>query len=195
MPKLATRIQKFVEKQEASFGFSFEPIPVPKVIGKLAEVREEEGEFSTQWIAVFGDLVDLAGKSWGGTLQYRMTLPGGSKPPAGWSPYIGGVKDENASAAVRADEWKKQIEKQAAKLKGFFEIVGYSSDSDTDEVIGEKYGLNISIRPSRKDPTKKFNQVDGLFDANQVATDGDEDFAGATPGGAAAATAEEDDEF
>lgn len=172
MPKLADRVQKFVDKQEASYGYSFEPIPVPKVIGTLKEVREEEGEFSTQWVAVFGDLVDLAGKEWGGQLFYRMTIPGGSKPPAGWAPYIGGVKREDASAAERADAWKKQIEAQGAKLHGFFEIVGYATNSDTDELINEKYGLNISVRSSTKDPTRKYNQVDGLFDANQAGDDG-----------------------
>lgn len=190
MPKLAARVQKFVEKQEASYGFSFEPIPVPKVIGTLREVREEEGEFSTQWVAVFDKLVDLAGKEWGGTLLYRMTIPGGSKPPAGWAPYIGGVKREDATAAEKADAWQKQIDNQGARIKGFFEIVGYSTDSNTDELIGEKYGLNISIRSGTKDPTRKFNQVDGLFDANQAGDAGD-DLAGADGGTAAG----DDDEF
>lgn len=190
IPKLADRVAKYVAKQEPSLGSSFEPIQVPKVIGTLKEVREEEGEYDVQWVAVFSDLVDLAGRTYGGSLFYRMTIPGGSKPPAGWVPYINGVKREDATAAERQDAWTKRIADQGARLHGFFDIVGYTPDSDSDEVIGEKYGLNISVRTNRKDATRKYNSVDGLFDANK-ATDGDDlDDASAAGGGAG-----DDDEF
>lgn len=191
MPKLNTKVQRYVDKQEASFGSSgFEVIPDPKVIGTLEEVREEEGKNGvTRWVLVFGSLVNLAGKEYSGKLFHRLSIPGGSTPPAEWRVWS---KNEDItdtlSAAEVKERWLETIERWAGLVRGFFEVVGYTTDSDTDEMVGEKFGLNLVIEGHYQDKTRKVNRVTGFFDLRTVVD-------GADLADDAVAAGGDDDEF
>lgn len=192
MPKLAGRVQKFVDKQEpnAEGGGGFVVIEEPQVLGALAEVREEEGDFGTQWVVSWDKLTSLSGKEYPGKLTLWMNIPGSSKAPAGWKVIRGGQDvTETKSAAEIQDLWTEQITKQAARVHALFAVPGYTTDSDTDELIGELYLLDIGTRPRKDSPGQKVNRVFGFRSPKEATGDG-----GFAEGGEAG-KATDDDEF
>lgn len=191
MPKLEGRVLKFVEKQEpdAAGGGGFVLIEEKQVLGTLAEVREEESDYGTQWVVVWNNLTSLSGKEYPGSLSTWLNVPGGSKPPATWKVYRKGSDvTDTLSAAEKQDAWTEQIQKQGAKIHALFAIPGYTTDSDTDELVGEIYLLDVGVVAKKGDATVKYNKVWG-FQNPKAATD-DGGFADAP-----AAGAPDDDEF
>lgn len=174
MPKLAGPVQKFVDKQkpDAAGGGGFVLIEEPQVLGALAEVREEEGEYGTQWVVTWDKIVSLSGKEYPGNLTLWMNVPGKSKAPADWKPRRKGATVEGLSAAERQEMWTEQISKQGARIHALFAVPGYTTDSDTDELIGEIYLLDIGIVKGDKDPTRKFNKVWGFRSPKDATDDG-----------------------
>lgn len=195
MPKLTTGQQKFVGKQdpENARGRTFTVIQESKVLAKLEEVNvgytDNDEEY---WNCVFGSLVGAeSGDEYPGKQFFRINLPKG-KAPASYRPYKNGQKNEDATPEEIAEAWQKRIERSGAQLNALFTIAGFTLDSDTDELIGSQYGLDISVERARggKHQGKDVNRVDGLFAPTGGEASGD-DFDGDGGGSAAGA----DDEF
>jgi len=135
MPKLDKKTAAAVETTEAAHGGDFEPIAPGNYLARLAgvEARDETNKYDlTQWSAEFEEIHSLDGVRQPGRQWLNLTLPGGNTPPA--------------SYANGAEKWEKYQNMLRGRLAAFFEAFGYSSDSDTDEMVGEWALITIGIR-------------------------------------------------
>jgi hypothetical protein len=97
-------------------------------------------------VAEFSEITGPDGSTEPGRQWYNLNLPTTDTPPDDYEPR-GREKDP-----VKA--WKSYQELCAGRLKSFFEAFGYSEDSDTDEMIGERAVLTIGIRTIQNGPKK-----------------------------------------
>lgn len=158
MPKLSAGAVKMVDASEARHesGGTFEPLAPGRYLGKLSDVstRDPNKHGAVVWSAEFQDLIRLEdstpvpGRQW-----LNLTLP--SDPKKGVpSTYDNGP-----------DKWDKYQQMLTGLLKGFFESFGYTSDSDTDELLGEYAVLEVGIRTIQSGPKEgqKTNVVNGIY--------------------------------
>lgn len=137
MPKLAKNIASKVESTETvhSAGGSYEPIEPGKYFGRLAsvKVRPETNKYDApQWSAEFEELHQVStGDRAPGRQWLNLTIPTTKTPHP---QYTNG-----------ADKWEMYQNMLAGRLHAFFEALGYTSDSDTDEMLGEWAVLTISV--------------------------------------------------
>ncbi len=161
MPKLAAKDRKKVEKAEASTGF--QPIAPGKYIAELHEVEARTSNAGNpMWVAEFHEIHDLEGNSIPGRQWYQMMLPTTDTPPEGYTPK-GKTKDPQ-------EAWAMYQNLCSARIKGFFEAFGYTPDSDTDEMIGERCVLQIGIRTIQNGPKagEQTNDVNNVFPLDSV---------------------------
>lgn len=195
MPKLSDKVRKFVDKQEPdASGGGFAVIREKYVHARLEAVTvEDDDRYGESWNLTFGSLVgDASGTEYPGKQFYRLSIPAGSKPPADYRPYKGGVRNEDATPAECQDAWTKKIEKDGAKLHALFDVAGYTTDSDTDELLGETYLLELAVQKAKSGAREgqEVNRVMGFGKpGSNLAAAGD----GAGGGGASAAA--DEDEF
>lgn len=155
MPKLDGKTAGAVDETEATHGGDFEPIKPGKYLGRLTgvEVRDEKNKYDAlQWSAEFDQLRSLEdldsvvpGRQW-----LNLTLPTTAKPH---SAYTNGP-----------EKWEKYQNMLRGRLKAFFEAFGYTSDSDTDELLGEWAVITVSIKTAQggKKVGQPVNQVDDI---------------------------------
>ena len=165
MPKLPSAAAKAVEKSEAVHGGggSFEPLAPGKYLAQLREVtvRDQTDKHGhTQWSAEFENLHSLEdhekapGRQW-----LNLTVPLGKKMPAS---YTNGP-----------EKWEKYQAMVMGRLKAFFESFGYTTDSDTDEMIGEWAVITVSQRTIQDGPktgeiTNRVDGIESLADAGDI---------------------------
>lgn len=160
MPKLAAKDRAKVKKSEAVVGGDFEPISPGKYIGVLEEVEAKlSGAGNPVWNATFSDLTDLDGESIPGKQWYNLNLPTSDTPPDDYD--------------KGAEKWATYQRMCAGRLKAFFEAFGFSEDSDTDEMIGERVVLQIGITTIKKGPRtgQQTNSVNAVLPLDSL--DGD----------------------
>lgn len=173
MPKLAAKDRKKVEKAEVDTGFK--PIEPGKYVAELHEVEAKTSNAGNpMWVAEFHEIHDLDGNKVPGRQWYQMMLPTTDTPPDGYKP---GGKEQNPEKA-----WGMYQDLCSARIKGFFEAFGYTPDSDTDEMIGERVVLQIGVRTIQNGPRagEESNEVRNIFPLDSVdyegaADEGDED--------------------
>lgn len=158
MPKLSATTAKAVNAVEARHesGGSFEPLEPGRYVAKLAEVTTVDPNKygAIVWNAEFQDLASLTTKDPAPGRQWlRLTLP--SDPKAGIP----------ASYTNGPDKWDKYQAMLLGLLHGFFESFGYTTDSDTDEMIGEYAVIEVGIRTIQSGAREgeKTNEVKGVF--------------------------------
>lgn len=182
MPKLAKKIAKKAEQATANHGStgSFELLPRGKYYATLTAVTEQENNFNEEeWSAEFSELVHIAtGKAYSGRQWLRLAMP--QDPDAVPDDYE--PRDKKKS---KAEAWAALQEDRYARLKAFFESLGYTADSDTDEMVEDeaKGILNVGVRTINSGARKgeKVNAVYGIepvpddFDPESLESDEDSD--------------------
>lgn len=154
MPKLAAAVRKKVEKAEAIKG-GFEVLKPGKYVAELSAVEaKESGNGNPMWAIEFTEIHDLDGERYPGRQFYNLNLPQ-AKMPEGYTGKGKGSPEEN---------WANYQRMCEGRLKGFFEAFGYSVDSDTDEMIGERALLTIGVRTINNGPRtgERANSVNGV---------------------------------
>lgn len=129
MPKLEKKLAKQVEKTAPTHGFAL--LTPGKYFGTLAAVTvETDRNDTTVWACEFKDLFQVESREPASGRQWlRISHPNDDVPEG---------KDPK--------KWATAQELNAGRLAAFFEAFGYTPDSDTDEMIGEKAILTIGIR-------------------------------------------------
>jgi hypothetical protein len=153
MPKLAAKMATAVAAQTADAGSgTFEPLPAGRYTGNLSGVEVRQGSGWIQWSVEFQDLHNADGDKVPGRQWYTLWMPA-EKP--------------------REGQDRKQFEEMnartEAKLQQFFTVAGYTTDSDTDEMIGTTYGLIVGHRVIKSGAREgeRVNEVKGLFAAQE----------------------------
>ena len=163
MPKLAAKDRKKVEKAEALGDGDFPLIPPGKYIAELTGVEARTSAAGNpMWVAEFSEITGPDGETFPGRQWYNLNLPTTPTPPDGYVPK-GREKDP-----VKA--WESYQNMCSGRIKGFFEAFGYSADSDTDEMIGERCVITIGERVINQGPKagQKANQVNGVAALDSV---------------------------
>lgn len=170
MPKLAKKYAAAVEQAEISTG-DFPLLDPGYYYVQLAEVEVMEGNYAPRWSATLSNihkketLEEIPGRQW-----FNMNVPEDGPAPAN---YTGGDK-----------KWASFQSMSKGQLHGFFEAFGYSTDSDTDEMIGEWAVAKIVIETINGGNRKgeKTNRVKSLvpveedFDPTQFDVESDGSF-------------------
>lgn len=170
MPKLAVKDRKKVEKAEA-VGGGFEPLKPGKYVATLSGVvAKTSAAGNPMWVAEFEDIHDLDGDKKPGRQWYNLNLPTSPTPPDGYT--------------KGADKWEQYQNLCAGRIKQFFEVFGFTVDSDTDEMIGERCVLRIGVRTIQNGVKagEQTNSIEGIAELDSV------DFAGSDDDG-------DDDDF
>lgn len=161
MPKLLAKDSKRVAKAEATSG-GFDPIDPGKYVATLTEVEARvSAAGNPMWVATFEDITSLDGEVQPGRQWANLNLPTTDTPPDG---YVGkGKKSPEES-------WKSYQDMCRGRLKGFFEAFGFSVDSDTDEMIGERCVIQIGVRTISKGARQGelSNEIKGIFSLDSV---------------------------
>lgn len=168
MPKLAAKTRKKVEKAEATSS-EFKPLSPGKYVAELSEVEAKNSNNGhPMWVAEFTEIHSLDGERQPGRQWYNLMLPQ-DKMPEDYQPRNSKKKPEEA--------WEQYQELCNGRLKAFFEAFGYSVDSDTDEMIGDRVVLQIGIRTIQNGVRagEQTNQVNGVaaLDSVDYEEDGD----------------------
>lgn len=167
MPKLAAKVRKRVEKADAVSG-EFEPLKPGKYIGQLAEVEAKTSAAGNPiWSVVFEEIHNLDGDRQPGRQWYNLNLPV-DKMPEDYRP-------KNSKKSPE-DAWESYQDLCLGRLKQFFEAFGYSEDSDTDEMIGEKCVLQIGVRTIQNGARagEVTNSVNGVAPLDSVSYEGED---------------------
>lgn len=147
MPKLDKTMLKAVESAEVTTG-EFSLIEPGRYFATLAKVEVRDANYGgTQWSCEFHDITDINGQKQPGRQWLNLNLPVAGAMPA---TYTNGE-----------DKWQKFQAVSAARLKQFFEAFGYTTDSDTEEMIGEQAVIEIEIRTIQSGP-RRGEQVNGV---------------------------------
>lgn len=173
MPKLAAKARKGVEKAQAVSG-GFELLKPGKYVAELSNVEAKKSAAGNPvWSAEFNEIHALDGERQPGRQWYNLNLPS-DVMPEDYKPKSGNKSPEEA--------WESYQSLCNGRLKAFFEAFGFSIDSDTDEMIGERAVLQIGVRTIQNGPKKgeDTNTVNGVFPLDSVeyaesGSDGDSD--------------------
>lgn len=166
MPKLAAKVRKNVEKAEAVSG-GFELLKPGKYVAELSGVEAKLSNAGNPvWSAEFNEIHALDGERQPGRQWYNLNLPQ-DKMPDDYKPGPNSKKSPE-------DAWESYQALCNGRLKAFFEAFGFSVDSDTDEMIGERVVLQIGVRTIQNGPKKgeDTNTVNGVFALDTVDFEG-----------------------
>lgn len=172
MPKLAAKTRKRVEKAEAVSG-GFELLRPGKYVAELSNVEAKSSNAGNpMWVAEFTEIHNLDGERQPGRQWYNLNLPTTDEAPDGYKP-----KGKNKDPQEAWEQYQRLCE---GRLKAFFEAFGFTADSDTDEMIGERCVLQIGIRTIQNGPKtgEETNTVNGVFPLDSVDYEGGEDAEG-----------------
>lgn len=151
MPKLTKKDARTVESTDPIVGGDYEPLPAGKYLVRLDKVEAREtNNGAPAWNAEFNHIHTLEGDRQPGRQFLWLNLPQAEKP--GWY--------EKSD-----DKWESAQRMAAGRLHAFFEAFGYTTDSDTDEMLGEWALAQISVRTIQNGPKagQKTNRVDALL--------------------------------
>lgn len=168
MPKLPKKIAAAVAKAEISTG-DFPLLDPGFYFVQLEGVEVLDGNYAPRWNATFHNLhkketlEKASGKQW-----YNMNVPPEGPAPAN---YPNGDK-----------KWASFQSMSQGQLHGFFDAFGYTTDTDTDEMIGEWAVAKVKIKTISGGNRKgeKTNEVASLtavpedFDPSELLGDDDE---------------------
>lgn len=168
MPKLAAKDRKKVEKAEPVSG-EFKPLKPGKYVAELAAVEAKaSGAGNPMWVAEFQEIHNLEGEKQPGRQWYNLNLPTTVDMPEGYT--------------KGQEKWETYQALCAGRLKSFFEAFGYTTDSDTDEMIGDRVVIILGIRTIQNGERagEQTNSVNGVAPLDSVdyeseGSEGDDD--------------------
>lgn len=161
MPKLSAGASKLVDATEARHetgsGGDFAPHPAGRYLAKLSDVSARDNlnkHGMVMWNAEFQNLISLEtetpvpGRQW-----LQLTLPADPK------------KGVPATYVNGPEKWEKYQAMVLGQLHAFFESFGYTSDSDTDELLGEWAIIELAIVTAQagKNEGKQVNEIAGIY--------------------------------
>lgn len=147
MPKLSATLASSVEKAEATTS-SYELIKPGRYQATLSGVEVREGNYGmAQWSVEFSDIADSDGNRVPGRQWLNLNIPTDKPMPA--------------SYGNGPDKWASYQSVSTARLKAFFGAFGYTADSDTDEMIGERATIEIEVRTIQSG-ARRGEQVNGV---------------------------------
>jgi hypothetical protein len=150
MPKLDKKMAKAVSSAEISTG-DFPLLDPGYYYAQLNEVEVLDGNYAPRWNVSFYNLHKKeTGEAATGRQWYNINVPADGPAPAN---YTNGDK-----------KWAAFQSMSLGQLHGFFDAFGYSTDSDTDEMIGEWVVLKVAIEVIKQGDRKgdKTNRVKAL---------------------------------
>lgn len=180
MPKLDKKMAKAAsEAEEVQDGF--EPLPAGKYIAELGAVEDRKAQSTgaDMWGVEMIELHDLEGNVQPGRQFTNLVLPGDDKKVP--DDYKGPAKGLKKGQTLE-EAWKARNDFLRSKLKQFFEAFGYTTDSDTDEMIGERCVISLSVETigAGKRKGQLGNQITGFYPLDSVdyedAEDEEDDF-------------------
>lgn len=142
MPKLTAAQAKGITKVEPELGRpGFEPLPTGRYVGRLSDVTAKMSKNNNPiWNVEWDNIRGLDGEEFGGRQFYTLNFPTSAKRPAGWG------EDNAASKKKSPDErWADYQTSCKARLHGFFTAHGYTTDTDTDEMINDEAECILEI--------------------------------------------------
>lgn len=172
MPKLAKKHQKAAAAADIPGG-GFTLLEPGKYIARLSKVEAKTSQAGNPvWNAEFDEITGLDGESYPGRQWLNLNLPIDTMPDT-YRP--------DDDEATRVKKWDSYQALSAGRLHGFFEAFGFTVDSDTDEMIGEKALLTIGIGtiqrgPKAGDETNQVNHIEPLGDVDASDDDDDDEF-------------------
>lgn len=110
------------------------------------------------WVAVFNEITKIStGERVPGRQWYNLVLPSTEPMPADYRPRNASTSPEKA--------WEFKNNMAASRLRQFFNAMGYSTDTDTEDMIGDKCVIQISVRTIQSGARKgeRTNSVAGVF--------------------------------
>ena len=161
MPKLAAKDRKKVEKAESTGEFT--PMPPGKYVAALSEVEPKtSGNGNPYWAVTFDEIHNLDGEKQPGRQWFNLMLPTTDTPPEGYTP---GGREKDPEKA-----WAQYQALCAGRIKSFFEAFGYTVDSDTDEMIGDRCVIQVGVRTIQNGPRtgESTNEVRNVFPLDSV---------------------------
>lgn len=164
MPKLAAKDRKKVEKAEAATG-EFALIPPGKYVAELMEVEARTSAAGNPlWVAVFTKITGQDGTEYPGRQWFNINLPISDQRPDGWKPGPRNREQDPDKA------WASYQAFVAANVRAFFDAFGYTPDSDTDEMVGERAVIRIGQRTiqSGNRAGEESNQVTAVLPLSSV---------------------------
>lgn len=150
MPKLDATLRAKVDEAQDS---GFKPLDPGKYIGKLTKV--EAGVASSgvpKWNCEFDEIHNLDGVKQPGRQWLTLLFPPDEMP---------------ADYAKGKEKWGQYVSLSHQRAKAFFAAFGYTTDSDTDELIGERCILVLGVETANGGPrvgelVNRVNQVQPL---------------------------------
>lgn len=183
MPKLAKKMQKQVKEAEAASTEGYEPLPAGWYIATLSEVEEKiaESTGADMWGVVMEDLEDLEGNEQPGKQFTNLVLPGDDDDMP--EDYKGPAKGLRKGQTLE-EAWANRNAFLSGKIKQFFEAFGYSADSDTEEILGERCAIKLSIvtigagkrKGERGNQIEAFDSIENHSYEGSGGTKDDDDF-------------------
>lgn len=174
MAKLDSTLAQAVSSAQDVDG-GFELIEPGRYVATLFDVESRyTNAGDAMWVAVFNEITKLStGEKVPGRQWYNLVLPASDPMPAGYQPRNASTSPEKA--------WEFKNNMAASRLRQFFDAMGYTTDSDTEEMIGDKCVIQISVRTIQNGARKgeRTNSVAGVFPlpSDWVNEDGtDDDF-------------------
>ena len=153
MPKLPAKIAKAATAETTEIGGAFEPLPAGRYAAKLSAVNAStNSQGNPMWTIEFDNITTLDGAKKPGRQFLRINLP--TDAPG---------RDQEKS------KWETSVRMANARLKQFFESMGFTTDSDTDEMIGSRVGLQLTVRTIQQGARtgEKTNEVHSLFELDE----------------------------
>lgn len=147
MPRLAPAISKQVDNAEVTEGGGFALIEPGRYFATLSNVEVKDGKYGPQWSAEFQTIQAADGTTVPGRQWYNLNIPVEGNMPTN---YLNGE-----------DKWLKFQDVNRSRMKQFFEAFGFTTDSDTDEMIGETVAIDIEIRTIQNGP-RTGERVNGV---------------------------------
>jgi hypothetical protein len=140
MPKLAPKDQERVAEAEETTG-GFDPLPSGKYVATLKSVEDKlSKKGNAMWGVAFEEIHDLDGNKQPGQQFTNLVLAGDDDDiPEDYVQTEASLKRDES----REEAWINRNAFLNGKIKRFFSAFGYTSDSDTDEMIGERCVLKI----------------------------------------------------
>lgn len=154
MPKLAAKQAKAVEAEEAMQG-GFEPLRPGKYIGTLEEVEAKvSNNNNPMWNVTFKDIYTLDGDKKPGKQFTTLMIPKEAKD-----------KPTDLSDAD-SKKWDTAQRMSRGRMKAFFDAFGYETNTDTDEMLGERCILRLNIETIKQGEKmgQQTNRVVGLYE-------------------------------
>src|SRR5690242_19587452 len=147
MPKLSAKARKKVDKAEAVSG-GFEPLDPGKYVATLLSCEAKNSSAGNpMWAVQFHELFSLDGEPQPGRQFLNLMMPQ-EKMPEGYTP------GPRSKAKTPEEAWENYQGMVNGRIKAFFEAFGYTVDSDTDEMIGDRCVLQLGVETVTQGPKK-----------------------------------------